>query len=127
MDLNITYEDGLRLSELYGRRDELLYQLDHVDMEAAIVTIFIAMFVVLGLGLYLSYMRDIGRIRVRRGYDDEEEFQRHMRDELFLLVVIGAAVIIVSYFGLQVLLEYVMSSDLANINGQIEGILYRYQ
>ena len=127
MDLNITYEDGLRLSELYGRRDELLYQLDHVDMEAAIVTIFIAMFVVLGLGLYLSYMRDMGRIRVRRGYDDEEEFQRHMRDELFLLVVIGAAVIIVSYFGLQVLLEYVMSSDLANINGQIEGILYRYQ
>lgn len=40
LDLDLTYEDGLRLSELLGTRAELVYELDHIWMHS-IVTIIL--------------------------------------------------------------------------------------
>lgn len=45
LDLDLTYEDGLRLSELLGTRAELAYALDHILMHS--LSVVIALIVIL--------------------------------------------------------------------------------
>ena len=47
LDLDLTYEDGLRLSELLGQRAELAYELDHIWMHSmsAIVSLMVVVLV----------------------------------------------------------------------------------
>lgn len=56
LDLNLTYEDGLRLSELMGQRAEIMYSLDHIWAHSAPLSIIlgICMFVIV-FGIILLF------------------------------------------------------------------------
>lgn len=180
-DINFTYEDGLRLSELMGQHDQLLYQLDHLFMASSwgiILAVFVATIV---YWLIFSIIRDeirseckgsdvmyegnaeyetfkprksiLRKVKVSEGvrrYTKHEYFNqpdtglpayrpitieekykeakyepRMWPYDLFSLAVLALIVAGITW-GCMELNAYFINSDLANVNGQIDGILERY-
>ena len=180
-DINISYEDGLRLSELMGQHDQLMYRLDHLLMSSSwgiVLAVFVATIV---YWLIFSTIRDairseckgsdvmyegnaeyetfkprksiLRKVKVSEGvrrYTKHEYFNqpdtglpayrpitieekykeakyepRMWPYDLFSLAVLALIVAGITW-GCMELNEYFINSDLANVNGQIDGILERY-
>ena len=180
-DINFTYEDGLRLSELMGQHDQLMYKLDHLLMASSwgvILAVIAAIFV---YGLILSPVREGIRSECKGSdvvYEDNVEYEtfkpkksilrkikmsegvrRYTKHEyfnqpdtglpayrpitieekykeakyeprmwpydLFSLAMLALIVAGITW-GCMELNAYFINSDLANVNGQIDGILERY-
>lgn len=132
-DINISYEDALRLSELMGARDRLMYmQTDLVGtnlgwyalglMLATIAAVVVSLFLMLAVGSYLD-----GWVHNSR---DRETVRR--REDIQYYLVMGVAV--ASFVAVIALVMYVtaigveasVNADLVDVNGQIESILERY-
>ena len=77
-DINISYEDGLRLSELMGQHDQLIYKLDHLLMSSSwgiVLAVFVAIIV---YWLIFSTIRDEIRSDNKRNdsvYEDDTAFE----------------------------------------------------
>lgn len=132
-DINISYEDALRLSELMGTRDRLMYmQTDLVGtqlgwyglgvMLATIAAVVVAMFLMLAVGALLDGWVHNGKDRevVRRRNDLQYWFTMAVAVTSF--VAVFAAVM----YAVSIGIEASVNADLADVNGQIESILERY-
>ena len=80
-DINISYEDGLRLSELVGLREQTLYQLDHIWASSAVYIVMLMLLVmVFGVGCYVlvDSAMDVGSRRrdreSRTRYEGDPDF-----------------------------------------------------
>ena len=180
-DINFTYEDGLRLSELMGQHDQLMYKLDHLLMSSswgivlAVIVAMLAYWLVFGTirdeirsnckGNDIVYENDsafetfkpkgsiLRKVRVREGekrepksdyfndpvtgmpsyrtvyvekkYKEAKYEPRMWPYDLFSLAMLALIVVGITW-GCMELNEYFINSDLANVNGQIDGILERY-
>lgn len=67
INLDITYQDGLRLSELYGKLGELQYNLDHFDIVATNTRISMAIIFAL-LGILLGFVIFMALVYFFEGY-----------------------------------------------------------
>lgn len=180
-DINISYEDGLRLSELMGQHDQLMYRLDHLLMSSSwgivlgVMVAFIVYLLIFGnirgeirsdcKGSDVVYEGNaeyetfkprksiLRKVKVSEGVKryTKHEYYNHPETGLpayrpitieekykeakyeprmwpydlfslamFVLIVVGIT------WGCMELNEYFINSDLANVNGQIDGILERY-
>ena len=72
LDLDLTYEDGLRLSELLGTRAELAYGLDHIWMHSmsAIVSFMVVVLVSWVFIAATLYMAKLDTVYGERVYED---------------------------------------------------------
>lgn len=81
-NIDLTYEDGLRLSELLGQRAELAYSLDHILMHCFSTIIAIAIvFVLLGIAVRVLFapspsdvIKDMGS-KVYKGEEGYDTFR----------------------------------------------------
>lgn len=86
-DINISYEDGLRLSELMGLREQTLYQLDHIwasSMTWIVMLLFLA--VTLGIASYFALLCIQDNSKPRQGrtmYEDDPDYNKKPRGTLF--------------------------------------------
>ena len=73
-NIDLTYEDGLRLSELLGQRAELAYSLDHILMNSLVLLIAISVLIVgmwvVACLLFTPYADKWGR----KLYEDDEGY-----------------------------------------------------
>ena len=83
-DLNISYEDGLRLSELVGLREQTLYALDHLFMESLVLIILVlvvAALLAFGIAMFIWDAIEDGAIARNR-----DESLRYEGDENYDIV-----------------------------------------
>lgn len=76
LDLDLTYEDGLRLSELLGQRAELAYGLDHIWMHSmsAIVCLMVVVLVSWIAIADILYIYKLGTEYGERVYEDSADY-----------------------------------------------------
>ena len=76
LDLDLTYEDGLRLSELLGTRAELAYDLDHIWMHSmsAIVSLIIVVLVSWVSIADTLYLTKLDTVYGERVYEDSADY-----------------------------------------------------
>ncbi len=130
MDINITYEDGLRLSELRGQLAQFQYNLDHIDLTA--LPYWLATCAVIGFGLallsswlYISYTerKEIiinGRWTVVKRRDVDSRIWTVGTFVAATLICMLACMIMEAY------LSNSIQSDMSNVQAQIDAILSKY-
>lgn len=76
-NIDLTYEDGLRLSELLGQRAELAYSLDHILVHSldAILTILIVVFLAWVAIMVYVYCFNMGTLYSEKVYEDDVRFE----------------------------------------------------
>ena len=86
-DINISYEDGLRLSELMGTREQTLYQLDHIWASSIlwiVMLMFLAVTVSIACYFLFLYIQDSSKPRQGRTmYEDDPDYNKKPRGTLF--------------------------------------------
>lgn len=113
-DIAISYEDGLRLSELQGQLSQLQYDLAHVDM-ASIGHKAIA---IIGVTIVLAMV-----LMAICGFDENSR----SRKVLCCTAMITAIVIVMILWGfIEHLTVYNIESEMANVQGQMDAIYTRY-
>lgn len=137
-DINISYEDALRLSELYGQQSELTYSLQHIMMESmsyiAITTVaMVVTYMVLYFAMYMCHDSNMFNIKWDKTLDltgkavakdkANEAFRRKM---LALAVAMAVATVALCMLAPMVV-EYSLNLELVNVESQIDAILERYE
>lgn len=130
MDMNITYEDGLRLSELRGQLAQFQYNIDHIDL--TVLPYWLATCAVIGFGLallsswlYISYTgREEtiinGRWTVVKKRDVDSRIWTVGTFVAATLICMLACMIMEAY------LSNSIQSDMSNVQAQIDAILSKY-
>lgn len=123
-DINIdfTYQDGLRLSELYGKLGELQYNLEHLDfviMQDHLVTtaLWIFLFALIGVLVYLAldYIFE---------YSKHED--RNIIIGMALYALLAAVVIYISWDYTAISTEIQLERSIQSTQMQIDAILMKY-
>ena len=123
-DINIdfTYQDGLRLSELYGKLGELQYNLEHLDFvimhEHIITTALIVVLGVLGGILVVMALAFI--------FQDSEHATRNVYLGIALYIVAVVAIIYFAWDYTAVCAEMKLERDVQSTQMQIDAILMKY-
>ena len=123
-DLDITVNDGLRLSELYGELANLQYKLDNLDLYIAqqklLPTVLIVVVAVLiGFLLFLLLCEAFSR------YASKE-------DRNFALAIMGGFALIMVAIWLvwmgyiDTYATYNLECDISRVQGEIDGIIAKY-
>ncbi len=131
MDMNITLEDGLRLSELKGQLAQLQYNLDHIDITMLPTEIWICLLIglligVLSSALYSIYIPDEGWY----GKHGEEFVRKRKRQKcvwLIATVAIAMALCFMACHCAELITINSIQSDMAGVQAQIDGILSKYE
>ena len=128
LDLNISYEDGLRISELYGRLADVQYNLSHPDIAMmgewrsyGIMLAAVLALIALGVVTYLS-LELLPRHRIEGG----------LKEAVCIIAVLAA--IAVLWYALTCLTVDVMEPliiagwerDAASYQAQIDAIIAKY-
>ena len=132
-DINISYEDALRLSELIGTRDRLMYmQTDLVGtnlgwyalglMLATTAAVVVSLFLMLAVDSYLDGWARNGKDREAMRRREDIQYYLAMGVAVVSFVAVIALVMYVTAIGV----EASVNADLVDVNGQIESILERY-
>ena len=149
--LEITYEDGLRLSELTGRLDQLEYMQDHIlacySAELLIIAIVVVM-VWCCINWFVLMGTDWGKSKIPHLYERTDELPERTRflrpawscDDVctreaiwvttttykcvFIvgLILMVAIAILVSY----ICRDIVLQADIVGVQGQIDAIMAKY-
>ena len=136
INVDLTYQDGLRLSELYGELGAIQYDLEHIVMSSLLPTALLCLLV--GF-LYLMFMS------VATDYIKEEWFCYNCEyanssdpwvwnkwgKYAYALICVGMiALLILIFYGIFVGVEYVMdyylNRKLVSTQMQIDAILMKY-
>ena len=136
LNFDLTYQDGLRLSELYGQLGAIQYDLEHIVMSSLLPTILAC--AIVGF-LYLMFMN------VATDYIKEEWFCYYCKHTdsndpwvwnkwgkyAYALICVGMiALLILIFYGIFVGVEYVMNyylnGKLVSIQMQIDAIELKY-
>ena len=125
-DIAITYEDGLRLSELQGQLAQLQYDLNHIDVttlpEKIRICIILALVGLLVLWIVLAILAELAGGRFM---DDRSEAILYSVGAL--AVIIGFVVVAILATGWYEQLCIVdLESQMANVQGQMDAIYAKY-
>lgn len=122
INIDLTYQDGLRLSELYGRLGELQYNLEHLDFvvmqDHIIMTLFIIALAVLGGILLLGALAWL--------FDQSEHADAKIAIGMVLYVV---AIVVITYLVWDytaVCAEMKLERNIQSTQMQIDAILMKY-
>ena len=125
-DIAITYEDGLRLSELQGQLAQLQYDLNHIDVTTLPEKIKICIILAL-VGLFVLWivLAILSELADGCFWDDRSEAILYSVGAL--AVIIGFVVIAILATGWYEQLCIVdLESQMANVQGQMDAIYAKY-
>ena len=125
-DIAITYEDGLRLSELQGQLAQLQYDLNHIDVTTLPEKIKICIILAL-VGLFVLWivLAILAELAGGRFMDDRSEAILYSVGAL--AVIIGFVVVAILATGWYEQLCIVdLESQMANVQGQMDAIYAKY-
>lgn len=132
-DINLTYEDGLRLSELQGQLAQLNYQASHwmATHVAEIILIACVAILVMCIALvWLHVSNDCCIAHAWRCGDDHNPELRHVILELRLeyigVIIIGVVLFIVLEYALYTASMNDIAMQQANVQAQIDTIMLKY-
>ena len=122
INIDLTYQDGLRISELYGRLGELQTKMDHLDLiifhDQLLTTILIlvlaavvGIFVLMGLCFLV---------------DDGPHADRNIILGMVLYAIIIAAIVLFALDYTATYTELHLESDIRSTQMQIDAILMKY-
>ena len=122
INIDLTYQDGLRLSELYGRLGELQYNLEHLDfviMQDHLVTtaLLIFLFALVGVLVYIA-------LAFIFQYSKKED--RNIFIGMALYALLAAVVIYVSWDYTAISTEIQLEREIQSTQMQIDAILMKY-
>ena len=122
INIDLTYQDGLRLSELYGKLGELQYNLEHLDfiiMQDHLVTTALLIFLsaLIGVLVYLA-------LDYIFAYSKHETTNIIIGMALYALLVV--AVIYVSWDYTALSTEIQLEREIQSTQMQIDAILMKY-
>ena len=123
-DINIdfTYQDGLRLSELYGKLGELQYNLEHLDfviMQDHLVTTA----TILVLGALVGFLVAMALAFI---FEDSEHADRNFYLGLALYIVAVAVIIYFAWDYTAMCAEIKLERNIQSTQMQIDAILMKY-
>lgn len=141
LDMNLTYEDALRLSELTGRYNRLDFELDHIlTTHGDIIVVAVMIGLIAGFGFMLLYAL-LATTEQSEGYECSRWYvteNPHWFDTgtvnvrpgpgLCLIVMFSVA-IVVSVLGMFIAIPFVETGIMAeqqDLQGQMDAILNRY-
>ena len=122
INIDLTYQDGLRLSELYGKLGELQYNLEHLDfiiMQDHLVTtaLLIFLFALVGVLVYLA-------LDYICAYSKHETMNIIIGMALYALL--AAAVIYITWDYTAISTELRLEREIQSTQMQIDAILMKY-
>ena len=122
INIDLTYQDGLRLSELYGKLGELQYNLEHLDFtimqdHLVITALLIFLFALIGVLVYLA-------LDYIFAYSKHETTNIIIGMALYALLVV--AVIYVSWDYTALSTEIQLEREIQSTQMQIDAILMKY-
>ena len=122
INIDLTYQDGLRLSELYGRLGELQTKMDHLDLiifHDQLMTALFILAIAAGVGLFVL----LGLCAL---FDDSSHADRNIILGIALYVVIVATIVFFSLDYTATYTELQLESDMRSTQMQIDAILMKY-
>ena len=122
INIDLTYQDGLRLSELYGKLGELQYNLEHLDFiimqdHLVITALLIFLFALIGVLVYLA-------LDYIFAYSKHETMNIIIGMALYALLAV--AVIYVSWDYTAISTEIQLERNIQSTQMQIDAILMKY-
>ena len=136
LNFDLTYQDGLRLSELYGQLGAIQYDLEHIVMSSLLPTVLVCALV--GF-IYLMIMLSVTDYIKDEWfhYDSEYTYKDdpwvwNMRGKYaYALICVGmiALLILILYgifVGVEYIMEYYLDRKLVSTQMQIDAILMKY-
>ena len=124
INIDLTYQDGLRLSELYGQMGTIEYDLAHLSMSSILYTILLCLialapyFIVMSSAL-TEYRRD----KLLTGLIDENRYGHLCIGIVAMYFVICALI----HLGIMEIMEYELNRELVDVQIQIDTILSKYE
>lgn len=136
LNFDLTYQDGLRLSELYGQLGTVQYDLEHIVMYSLLPTVLLCAlvgFIYLMLMLSVTeYIKD-ERFHYHCNYTDSNDpwvWDKRGKYAYALICVGMIALLILIFYGIFIGVEYVMdyylNGKLVSIQMQIDAIELKY-
>ena len=125
-DIAITYEDGLRLSELQGQLAQLQYDLNHIDVTTLPEKIKICIILAL-VGLFVLWIVLAILVELAGGRFMDDRSEAILYSVGALAVIIGFVVVAILATGWYEQLCIVdLESQMANVQGQMDAIYAKY-
>ncbi|MGN0138171.1 MAG: hypothetical protein ACI381_06160 [Candidatus Methanomethylophilaceae archaeon] len=122
INIDLTYQDGLRLSELYGKLGELQYNLEHLDFTIMQERLFITvMIIVLGVLVGILVVMALAFL-----LQDSEHEDRYFYLGIALYIVAVAAIIYFAWDYTAVCAEMKLERNIQSTQMQIDAILMKY-
>lgn len=122
INIDLTYQDGLRLSELYGKLGELQYNLEHLDFTIMQERLFITlMIVVLGVLVGILVLGALAWL-----FDQSEHADTKIIICMALYAVAVAAILYFAWDYTAVCAEMKLERNIQSTQMQIDAILMKY-
>lgn len=136
LNMDLTYQDGLRLSELYGELGAIQYDLEHIVMSSLLPTVLVCALVgFLYLMLMLSvtdYIKDEWFHYRCKYTDPDDPWVWNKRGKYaYALICVGMIALLVLIFygilvGFECIMEYLLNKKLVSTQMQIDAIELKY-
>lgn len=136
INVDLTYQDGLRLSELYGELGAIQYDLDHLLMSSLLPTILVCAFV--GF-IYLMIMLVVTDTIKKEWFcynckytNSSDPWVWYKRGKYaYTLICIGIIALLILIFygifvGIECIMDYCLNRKLVSTQMQIDAILMKY-
>lgn len=122
INIDLTYQDGLRLSELYGKLGELQYNLEHLDFTIMQEHLFTTLMIVI-LGALIGFLVVMALAFI---FQDSEHADRNVYLGIALYIVAVAAIIYFAWDYTAVCAEMKLERNIQSTQMQIDAILMKY-
>ena len=122
INVDVTYQDGLRLSELYGQLGKLQTQMDNLSLVAFQDQLWTTI-IILVLAVIFGF---VFVMALSIAYDESEHYQRNLLIGIVLYII---AVAVIVYFELGYIAactELRLEGDIKSTQMQIDAILMKY-
>ncbi len=131
INIDLTYQDGLRLSELYGQLGAIQYDLEHIVMSSLLPTVLLCALV--GF-IYLMFMcattDSIKREWFCYNCEYTDSWDRWGKYAYALIWIGIIALLILIFYGILVgvecIMDYYLNRKLVSTQMQIDAILMKY-
>ena len=122
ISVDLTYQDGLRLSDLYGQLGKLQTQMDNLSLVAFQDQLWTTI-IILVLAVIFGF---VFVMALSIAYDESEHYQRNLLIGIVLYII---AVAMIVYFELNCVAactELRLEGDIKSTQMQIDAILMKY-
>ena len=122
INIDLTYQDGLRLSELYGQLGKLQTQMDNLDFvifQDQLWTTIIILILALIFGFVFTMLLSIE-------FDGSEHYERNLLIGIVLYIIAVALVVNFELNYVAACTELRLEGDIKSTQMQIDAILMKY-